>query len=93
MTRAADEPPARGYRPDMKLMRAAAVAGIAKTVYTQARKPENQVWHQGRDRPGAVIARARDEGARAHSSLPLREQLSAAGRSRFDEPVMRSSNR
>ena len=26
----------------MKLMRAAAVAGIASTVYKQARKPENQ---------------------------------------------------
>ena len=42
MTRATDEPRARGYRPDMKLMRAAAFAGIAKTVYDQARKPENQ---------------------------------------------------
>jgi len=26
----------------MKLLRSAAVIGIAKTVYTQARKPENQ---------------------------------------------------
>jgi len=53
MTRAADEPRARGYRPDMKLMRAAAVAGVAKTVYTQARKPENQA------RIKVAIARAR----------------------------------
>jgi len=31
----------------MKLMRAAAVAGIAKTVYDQARKPENQARIKG----------------------------------------------
>jgi hypothetical protein len=37
----------------MKLMRAAAVAGIAKTVYDQARKPENQARIKG------AIARAR----------------------------------
>ena len=53
MTRAADEPRASGYRPDMKLMRAAAVVGIAKTVYAQARKPENQARIKG------AIARAR----------------------------------
>jgi hypothetical protein len=37
----------------MKLMRAAAVAGIARTVYSQARKPENQARIKG------AIARAR----------------------------------
>jgi hypothetical protein len=37
----------------MKLMRAAAVAGIAKTVYDQARKPENQARIKG------AIARAK----------------------------------
>lgn len=32
----------RGYRGLMKLMRAATMIGIAKKVYDEARKPENQ---------------------------------------------------
>ena len=31
-----------GYHPSMKLLRGIAAVGIAKKVYTEARKPENQ---------------------------------------------------
>jgi hypothetical protein len=34
--------PPMGTCPDMKLMRSAAMAGVAKKVYDEARKPHNQ---------------------------------------------------
>jgi hypothetical protein len=51
----------------MKLIRAAAVAGIAKTVYDQARKPENQARIKG------AIAKARS--SRASSPRTRRSRL------------------
>ncbi len=46
---------AAGYRFDMKLMRTAAMAGVAKKVYDEARKPHNQ--QKIRDAVASVKAR------------------------------------
>lgn len=55
-----------GYLTGMGLLRSAAVIGIAKVVYDQARKPENQ------DRLRAVIAQAKS--ARTRNSGTARER-------------------
>ena len=44
-----------GYPSDMKLMRTAAMAGVAKKVYDEARKPHNQ--QKIRDAVASVKAR------------------------------------
>jgi hypothetical protein len=47
----------RGYGPAMKLLRSAAAIGIAKKVYDEARKPENQ----RRMKDAAASLRARQQ--------------------------------
>ena len=48
-----------GYRSSMKLMRGIAAAGLAKTVYDQAKKPQNQAKIK------AAVAKARARSTRA----------------------------
>ena len=47
-----------GYRRRMKLLRGAAAVGIAKKVYDEARKPQNQA------RIKSAVAKARSKGGR-----------------------------
>jgi hypothetical protein len=47
-----------GYVEDMKLLRGVAAAGIAKKVYTEARKPQNQA------RIKSAVAKMRSRGDR-----------------------------
>jgi hypothetical protein len=52
------EPAPEGYVGQMKLLRGAAALGIAKKVYTEARKPQNQA------RIKSAVAKARSRGSR-----------------------------
>ena len=55
-----------GYVVLMKIMRSAAAIGIARTVWKQARKPENQA------RIKSAVARARSRGAAGSTRTPPR---------------------
>jgi hypothetical protein len=55
-----------GYSECMKIMRSAAAIGIARTVWKQARKPENQARIKG------AVERARSRGTAASSRTPRR---------------------
>lgn len=53
-------PASDGYRPGVKILRAAAAAGIVKKLAAEARKPENQA----RIKSGADALRSRTRGRR-----------------------------
>ena len=57
----------RGYVPDMKFLRSAAVIGLARKAYTEAQKPHNQA--KIKDAVAKVKAR-RSGGSTPRSSRP-----------------------